>query len=46
MLLGTISEIDDELVNQAIVVIFFLDSKDSAKPIYLFINSPSGSVIS
>jgi len=40
------SEIDDELANQIIGVMLYLDSEDSTKPIYLYINSPGGSVIS
>jgi len=40
------SEIDDELANQIIGVMLYLDSEDSDKPIYLYINSPGGSVIS
>eukprot|EP00339_Tiarina_fusa_P029609 CAMPEP_0117021338 /NCGR_PEP_ID=MMETSP0472-20121206/16106_1 /TAXON_ID=693140 ORGANISM="Tiarina fusus, Strain LIS" /NCGR_SAMPLE_ID=MMETSP0472 /ASSEMBLY_ACC=CAM_ASM_000603 /LENGTH=249 /DNA_ID=CAMNT_0004726783 /DNA_START=92 /DNA_END=837 /DNA_ORIENTATION=- len=40
------SEIDDELANQVIGVMLYLDSEDSTKPIYLYINSPGGSVIS
>ena len=40
------SEIDDELANQIIGVLLYLDSEDSTKPIYLYINCPGGSVIS
>mmetsp|Transcript_8305 Transcript_8305/g.13142 ORF Transcript_8305/g.13142 Transcript_8305/m.13142 type:complete len:269 (-) Transcript_8305:52-858(-) len=40
------SEIDDELANQVIGVMLYLDSEDSSKPIYLYINCPGGSVIS
>jgi ATP-dependent Clp protease protease subunit len=40
------SEIDDELANQVIGVMLYLDSEDTSKPIYLYINSPGGSVIS
>jgi len=40
------SEIDDELANQIIGVMLYLDSEDNTKPIYLYINSPGGSVIS
>jgi len=39
------SEIDDELANQIIGVMLYLDEEDSSKPIYLYINSPGGSVI-
>jgi len=40
------AEIDDELANQIIGVMLYLDSEDNSKPIYLYINSPGGSVIS
>lgn len=40
------SEIDDELANQVIGVMLYLDSEDSSKPIYLYINCPGGSVVS
>ena len=40
------SEIDDELANQVIGVMLYLDSEDNSKPIYLYINCPGGSVIS
>lgn len=39
-------EIDDELANQIIGVLLYLDSEDTTKPIYLYINCPGGSVIS
>jgi len=38
-------EIDDEIANQIIAVMLYLDSEDNTKPIYLYINSPGGSVI-
>lgn len=38
-------EIDDEIANQIIGVMLYLDSEDSSKPIYLYINCPGGSVI-
>jgi ATP-dependent Clp endopeptidase proteolytic subunit ClpP len=38
-------EIDDELANQIIGVMLYLDSEDATKPIYLYINCPGGSVI-
>mmetsp|Transcript_10007 Transcript_10007/g.42181 ORF Transcript_10007/g.42181 Transcript_10007/m.42181 type:complete len:217 (-) Transcript_10007:125-775(-) len=38
-------EIDDEIANQIIAVMLYLESEDSEKPIYLYINSPGGSVI-
>lgn len=40
------SEIDDELANQIIGVMLYLDEEDSSKPIYLYINCPGGSVLS
>jgi len=39
-------EIDDRLANEIIGVLLYLDSEDNNKPIYLYINSPGGSVIS
>ncbi|CAE8720863.1 unnamed protein product, partial [Polarella glacialis] len=39
-------EIDDKLANEIIGVLLYLDSEDSSKPIYLYINSAGGSVIS
>jgi len=39
-------EIDDQIANQIIAVMLYLDSEDNSKPIYLYINSPGGSVIS
>jgi len=39
------SEIDDEMANQIIGVMLYLDSEDSEKPIYLYVNCPGGSVI-
>ena len=38
-------EIDDEIANQIIGVMLYLDSEDNTKPIYLYINCPGGSVI-
>lgn len=38
-------EIDDEIANQIIAVMLYLESEDNGKPIYLYINSPGGSVI-
>jgi len=37
--------IDDQLANQIIGVLLYLDSEDSSKPIYLYINSPGGDVL-
>ncbi|MEC4807257.1 MAG: ATP-dependent Clp protease proteolytic subunit [Jaaginema sp. PMC 1079.18] len=36
--------INDGLANQIIAVMLYLDSEDPGKPIYLYINSPGGSV--
>ena len=36
--------IDDILANQVIAVMLYLDSDDPSKPVYLYINSPGGSV--
>merc|ERR1719171_2777751 len=38
-------EIDDEICNQIIAVMLFSDSEDPEKPLYLYVNSPGGSVI-
>ncbi|CEM08610.1 unnamed protein product [Vitrella brassicaformis CCMP3155] len=38
-------EIDDEFANQIIGVMLYLDSEDSTKPIYIYMNCPGGSVI-
>lgn len=38
-------EIDDELANQIIGVLLYLDSENNTKPIYMYINCPGGSVI-
>merc|ERR1719224_421737 len=40
------SEIDDEMANQIIGVLLYLDNENPNQPIYLYINSPGGSVIS
>jgi ATP-dependent Clp endopeptidase proteolytic subunit ClpP len=40
------SEIDDEMANQIIGVLLYLDNENPGQPIYLYINSPGGSVIS
>mmetsp|Transcript_49895 Transcript_49895/g.116841 ORF Transcript_49895/g.116841 Transcript_49895/m.116841 type:complete len:250 (+) Transcript_49895:3-752(+) len=37
-------QIDDELANSIIGVMLYLDSEDPSKPIYMYINSPGGSV--
>lgn len=36
--------VNDNLANQIIAVMLYLDSEDNNKPIYLYINSPGGSV--
>lgn len=36
--------VTDGLANQIIAVMLYLDSEDNSKPIYLYINSPGGSV--
>ncbi|MEM9275877.1 MAG: ATP-dependent Clp protease proteolytic subunit, partial [Cyanobacteria bacterium P01_F01_bin.143] len=36
--------VDDAIANQIIAIMLYLDSEDSSKPIYLYINSPGGSV--
>lgn len=38
-------EVDDEIANQIIAVMLYLESEDNTKPISLYINSPGGSVI-
>jgi len=40
------NEIDDEMANQIIGVLLYLDNENPNQPIYLYINSPGGSVIS
>ncbi|MBD2326117.1 ATP-dependent Clp protease proteolytic subunit [Alkalinema sp. FACHB-956] len=37
-------EVTDSLANSIIAAMLYLDSEDSTKPIYLYINSPGGSV--
>ncbi|MDJ1179357.1 ATP-dependent Clp protease proteolytic subunit [Roseofilum sp. BLCC_M91] len=37
-------EVTDSLANQLVAVMLYLDSDDQNKPIYLYINSPGGSV--
>ena len=37
-------EVDDEIANQIVALLLYLDSDDNTKPIYLYINSPGGSV--
>jgi len=39
-------QIDDQIANQLIGVMLYLDSEDNSKPISLYINSPGGSVTS
>ena len=38
------SEVNDGLANSLVAQMLYLDSEDSSKPIYLYINSPGGSV--
>ncbi len=37
-------QIDDELANEVIAILLYLDSEDAGKDIILYINSPGGSV--
>jgi ATP-dependent Clp protease, protease subunit len=37
-------EVNDEVANDIIAYLLYLDSEDSSKPIYMYINSPGGSV--
>jgi ATP-dependent Clp protease, protease subunit len=37
-------EVDDEIANAIVAYMLYLDSDDQTKPIYLYINSPGGSV--
>ena len=37
-------EVDDEIANEIVAVMLYLDSEDSGKDIVLYINSPGGSV--
>jgi len=38
------SEVNDAIANSLVAQMLYLDSEDSSKPIYLYINSPGGSV--
>ncbi|MAR06949.1 MAG: ATP-dependent Clp protease proteolytic subunit [Cyanobium sp. NAT70] len=38
------SEVTDGIANSLVAQMLYLDSEDSSKPIYLYINSPGGSV--
>ena len=38
------SEVNDGIANRLVAQMLYLDSEDSSKPIYLYINSPGGSV--
>ncbi|MBA4737203.1 MAG: ATP-dependent Clp protease proteolytic subunit [Synechococcus sp.] len=38
------SEVNDSIANSLVAQMLYLDSEDSSKPIYLYINSPGGSV--
>ncbi|HEY9647623.1 MAG TPA: ATP-dependent Clp protease proteolytic subunit [Chroococcidiopsis sp.] len=37
-------EVDDTIANSIVAYMLYLDSDDSTKPIYIYINSPGGSV--
>ena len=37
-------EVDDGIANSIVAYLLYLDSEDQTKPIYLYINSPGGSV--
>lgn len=37
-------QVDDEIANQIIAIMLYLDSEDNTKPQYMYINSPGGSV--
>uniref|UniRef100_A0A6V4AXL2 ATP-dependent Clp protease proteolytic subunit n=1 Tax=Prymnesium polylepis TaxID=72548 RepID=A0A6V4AXL2_9EUKA len=39
-------EIDDDLVNKIVAVMLYSDAEDPNKPMYLYINSPGGSIVS
>lgn len=39
------SEIDDEMANQIIGMLLYMDKENSGQPIYIYINCPGGSVI-
>ena len=38
------SEVNDAVANALVAQMLYLDSDDNSKPIYLYINSPGGSV--
>ena len=38
-------EIDDELANQLVGIMLFLNTEDSTRRLFLYINSPGGSVL-
>jgi ATP-dependent Clp protease protease subunit len=38
------SELDDELANQLVGIMLFLSAEDESKQLYVYINSPGGSV--
>ena len=38
------SEVNDAIANSVVAQMLYLDSEDNSKPIYLYINSPGGSV--
>jgi ATP-dependent Clp protease, protease subunit len=36
--------VDDDMANEIVTYLLYLDSEDSSKPIYIYINSPGGSI--
>jgi ATP-dependent Clp protease protease subunit len=44
-LLFLASQLDDELANQLVAIMLYLNAEDTSKPLYVYINSPGGSVI-
>jgi ATP-dependent Clp protease protease subunit len=38
------TQLDDELANQMVAILLFLNAEESSKRIYIYINSPGGSV--
>jgi ATP-dependent Clp endopeptidase proteolytic subunit ClpP len=38
-------EVDEEIANQIIAVMLFMESEEAGRPIHLYVNSPGGSVI-
>ena len=44
MFLG--QEVDDEIVNKLVAIMLYSDAEDPSKPMYLYLNTPGGSIIS